>query len=235
MTRSAAGGPMRAAVVLVAAVAALATGPACRKESPVPSGTLVSAEYPTGRCDVTITGGAQLTFTTPGGPANVATVYWMTDAELRKYFAWRAREEKHLQVSEEDVNFFVDQAMSKNPRYTPLLIRCPSEAATVTLAPGMGSRYEDVPFRPAVYRIAPAFEVEDAVQGLFAAQTMIVVGQEVVKFTPKGYGSLSVTAFDEHRLAGVFTYTAEAAGRTVEVSARFDFRRPAAAPVVATR
>ncbi len=234
MTRPAAASPFRTAAVLVAVVGALAAWPACRKESPVSSGPVVSADYPTGRCDVTITGAAQLTFTTPGGSANVASVYWMTDADLRKYFAWRAREEKHLQVSDEDVNFFVDQAMSKNPRFTPLLIRCPTEAATVTLAPGLGSRYEDVPFRPALYRIAPAFQVEEAVQGLFAAQTMIVVGQEVVKFTPKGYGSLSVTVFDEQRLAGVFSYTAEAATRTVQVSGRFDFRRPAAAPVVAT-
>lgn len=229
MTRPVVDGVLRTTVLLVAAAAAFAAGPACRKEQPVSSGPVVSDEYPTGRCDVTISGAVQLGFTTPGGPANVATVYWMTDDELRAYFAWRAREESKLQLAEEDVDFFVDQAMSKNPRYTPLLIRCPSADATVTLAPGIASRYEDVPFRPALYKIAPAFSVEDAVQGLFAAQTMIVVGQEVVKFTPTGYGTLSVSVFDENRMEGAFSYAAAAGPQTVTVSGKFDFRRPPAA------
>ena len=212
-------------LVVVVGLAALVVGSACRKERAVPK-PAVSAEYPTGRCDVTMTGAAQHTFTTPGGSANVATVYWMTDDELRKYFAWQAREETKLQLAEEDVAFFVDQAMAKNPRFTPLLIRCPSVAATVTLVPGMGSRYEEVPFRPALYKIAPAFRVEDAVQGLFAAQTFVVMGSQVVKFVPTGYGALHVTAFDDVRLAGTFSFNAVAGDKALVVNGTFDFRRP---------
>ena len=219
-------GVLKARILVVAiGLAALVVGSACRKERAVP-GSALDAEYPNGRCDVTITGAAQHTFTTPGGSADVATVYWMTDDELREYFAWQAREEAKLQLAEEDVAFFVDQAMAKNPRFTPLLIRCPSAQATVTIVPGVGSRYEDVPFRPASYKIAPAFRVEDAVQGLFAAQTFVVMGSQVVKFVPTGYGALNVTVFDDVRLAGTFSFNAVAGDKTLVVNGRFDFRRP---------
>ncbi len=219
------------AIVLAAGLGLLSASLACRKgEAPVASGPAVSREFPNGRCDVTVSGAVQASFSTQGGPPNVASVYWMTDEELRRYFIWKAREETKEQVSEEDIGFYVDQAMSKNPRFTTMLVRCWTDGVTITVVPGMGSRYEDVPFKPGTYKIAPVSRVDEAVPGLFVAQTSAIVGKEVLWFVPNDYGTLDITAFDESRLAGEFSYTAAAGAKVLNVSAKFMFRRPRPAP-----
>lgn len=184
-----------------------------------------SGDLSYGSCDITITGAVQHAYRSGGGAANVATVYWMTDDELRAYFTWKAREETKLQLGEEDIPLFVDQAMARNPRFTTLLIRCPSEHATITLVPGLGSRYEDVPFRPGTYSIAPSIEVDQTVPGLFVAQVVMAVGDRVVTYTPTGVGALQVTAFDTAHLAGDFSFEAQDGEATIVVDGVFDYQR----------
>lgn len=181
--------------------------------------------FPYGSCDVTVTGAVELSYRSGGGSPNVASVYWMTDDELREYFAWKARNEARLQIAEDDIPLFVDQAMARNPRFTTLLIMCPSEQATVTLVPGVNTRYEDVPFHPGSYGIAPSTQPDEVVPGLFAAQTVVVVDDQVVLYVPTGAGALTVTTFDPERLAGEFTYDAKNGDSLITVHGVFDFRR----------
>jgi hypothetical protein len=223
-----------AAWASVAVALALAAG--CRQKPP--SDQADARSYPQGRCEVTVSGAVQKSFISPGGNAAVASVYWKTEQEMRRYFEWKAREGDDSElVAEEDVPLVVDQAMARNPRFTTLLLTCSSPDTIITLVPGLGSRYEQVPFRPAVYTISPAFRVVDAVPGTFAAQTMIRMQEKgrATKFTPIGFGELALTAFDEVHVAGTFAYEAQAGQQKIQVKGTFDFRKPAlpAAPAPA--
>ncbi|MEW5982511.1 MAG: hypothetical protein AB1806_09090 [Acidobacteriota bacterium] len=217
---------MASGIMAVILGLAMLTGPGCGKEQDM-SGPGPSPEFPFGSCDITISGAVETSYRSGGGPANVATVYWMTDDELRAYFAWRARAETKLGIAEEDVPFFVDQAMAKNPRFVTLLIKCPSPTATITLVPGLATRYEDVPFRPGSYKIAPSRLVDETLPGLFAAQPLIVRGERVVQFTPQGFGSLVVEAFDAEHIAGNFRFEALDGPAAITVEGAFHFRRRA--------
>lgn len=223
MTRSRQSTGSRATSLGAAAVMAtllLAVG--CGKEQQQMTGPQPSADFPYGRCDVKISGAVQAEYQSAGGPDYVHTVYWMTDEELRSYFAWKARNETKLGIEEEDVPLFVDQAMARNPRFVTLLIRCDTEGTSLTLVPGLGTRYEDVPFRPGSYTVAASSLVDETVPGLFAAQASIVVGDRVVHFASTG-GTLNVEAFDSAHLTGNFRFQAQEGTLAITVEGVFHY------------
>jgi hypothetical protein len=229
-------GPWVALLALGALLAASGCGR--QPDTPAPG---VSTAAPGGSCQVSLTGGdtRAVTMVADNGGTGLASVYWMTDERLRDYFQWRALELEKQNVAEEDVGFVVDQAMARNPRFPLLLVKCWGKDITVTLIPGRGSRYEQVPFRPAPYQIGPASNVEHAIPGYFAAQTAIIRAGAVVSFTPAGIGTLNVARFDAGGIAGTFAYDAEAGALKIRVQGTFDFKRPKegvySAPVQARR
>jgi hypothetical protein len=121
--------------------------------------------------------------------------------------------------------------MARNPRFVTLFLMCDAEGAVVTLVPGLGSRYELVPFRPASYTIAPAMKVVDAIPGTFAAQAMLRMppSGKVERFQPTGFGKLIITDFDYAHVAGRFEFTAASGPKQIGVKGVFDYKRPPAA------
>jgi hypothetical protein len=195
-------------------------------------GSAVKADpYPQGYCRITVAGAVtkdEVASNIANG-TGAATVYWMTDESLRSYFEWKFREVDKKAVAPEDVNFLVDQSMARNPRFTPLMIKCWAPAVSVSLVPGFGSRYENIPFRPASYTIAPASQVRQTIPGYFAAQTTMVDNGKGLDFTPVGHGQLIVTLFDDARVGGTFAYEAASGKLRVSVKGVFEFKRAAQA------
>jgi len=182
-----------------------------------------------GSCDVTVTGARSLAYRTPGGALTFATDYWLTDVQMRELLEVEAREDE--MIAEDDVAWFVDLGMSRDPRAFPMAIFCSSQEASVSLVPGSQSRYADVPFRPKAYEIAPVSRADDAIAGNFAALVALMENGESVTYAVMEPGTLEIEVFHRSRIDGAFAFQAARAegGDVVQVTGRFSFRRPAPA------
>jgi hypothetical protein len=181
---------------------------------------------PRDTCELHVTGGAKVNIaaSNPRGAhadaASAFTDYWMTDDDLR------ARLTEMQQViakrkAEAPSTRSVDDAMKKDPRLVLLQIRCGDDAGALELLPGPRSRYADVPFAPAKYKLVarPA-----AKAGQFTATFSLGQGATFESFAIDGAGTLELTQFDTGGIAGSVHFTAKGRkGKTITVDGRFDF------------
>lgn len=193
-----------------------------------PKAASVTAElFPSGTCSVTISGALQLSFNADPTPSSFHTDYWYSEAKLRGLLAAEAADDED--VGEQDEAWHVDQRMSQNPVYTPLLITCIGRGVSVALAPGARSEYADVPFAPHAYEVSPGTGPEDAIRGHFWASVHVNQGGILSKFVVSKPGVLAVIEFDHDHIAGTFSFVAIGAGKNeISVQGRFAYRRPVA-------
>lgn len=217
-----------AVLVVALGLAGCSSGPGGEGGNGAAGGLLPDQEpsFELGSCDVTISGARSLSYRTPGGWLAFTTDYWLTDAQTRELLAAEALEDE--MTAEDDVEWFVDQGMSRDPRYVPMAILCLGPDATVSLVPGSQSRYGDVPFRAHSYEIAPVTTAADAIAGNFAALVSVLEGGESVSYGVTEPGTLDVEVFHRSRIEGTFSFQAvrgEGAD-AIQVAGRFNFRRP---------
>ena len=203
-----------------------ASGTAAGERKPAPPGADL---FPSGGCEVKISGAQQVTVTSTAQPFGFHTDYWRSEAKIRAILAAQAAADPD--VAETDEAWWVDQKISNDPVLTPLLISCLGKDAGITIVPGLKSFYANVPFRPDAYEISPGRGPEDVNQGHFAALVYVNAGTTPLKFIVSNPGILTVSEFDHVRIAGSFAFVAIGAGnKEIEVQGRFAFARAAASP-----
>ncbi len=172
-----------------------------------------------GRCKIDVTG--DVTASAEGvrravsdTKVSFATDYWLTDGELKTALSVmvglgdKDKGDKDAKVAE---------AMKKDPRLFVFIMNCGDDDVSVSLLPGKGSRYADIPHAPKKYVVT-----KGATAGQFAA--MLNVGNG--NFSVKGPGTLEVTRFDSSRIEGTIAFEAEerfGEKRNIKVAGTFAF------------
>ena len=220
-------------LVLTGLVAACGTS-----SSPSPTGasatsaasagaSAVANDGPQDRCEVHVTGDETFSFTGTrprgqrgGGKIIAETDYWMTDDELRQALSVIASLGKK---SAADTDAAVAAGMAKDPRFMLLIVNCGVDGqGFFNLSPTNGSRYEDVPYKPATYRLASG---HTAKPGDFRAMISIEPGGKHEGFSVVDGGTVELTRFDDTGIAGTFAFdaTSYSGDKKVKVTGRFDY------------
>ncbi len=218
-----------AIAVLVAACGTKSSSPtgASATSTAPATASAVAADGPEDRCEVHVTGDETFSFvgTRPrgqrgGGKIVAETDYWMTDDELRQALSVVASLGKK---SSADTDAEVTAGMAKDPRFMLLIVNCGVDGqGFFNLSPTNGSRYEDVPFEPATYRLASN---HTAKPGDFRAMLSIEPGGKRAGFSVIDGGTVELTRFDDTGIAGTFAFDAVSysGDKKVKVTGRFDY------------
>ena len=177
-------------------------------------------------CELTATGDSSLAIKAdaPGGQQGkltASTDYWLSDAQLRA--ALGALEGIGAKLGKDDKQRKVDEAMKKDPRFMLLLINCLSDEGGVVFSASSGSKYADIPLKPASYAIAPGV---GARPGQVTAMFHLSPGGKRESYAIKEPGKLVLTQFDRKGIAGSFAFKAEGRGKDakhVEVTGKFAY------------
>jgi len=206
-------------------VGSMACGPTGGQVTSTPDD---DAELSLGSCDVTVTGAVSVSFSSEG-IHSFSSDYWFTEEEMRQALEETIRDD--VTIAPENVAWALDQALASDPRIIPLGVACVRPEGSITIVPGLGSQYRDVPFEPKEYEIAPVASPPEAVPGNFAAVVVLPVDGQDVQFVVSEPGVLRVETFHRSRVAGSFALKAAASERTIQVEGRFDIQRPVAPTV----
>ena len=107
--------------------------------------------------------------------------------------------------------------MKKDPRLFVFIMNCGGEHVTVSMLPGKGSRYADVPRAPKKYVVT---------KGAGAGEFNVLLNAADGTFSVKAPGTLEVIRFDSSRIEGAFAFEAEerfGKKRNVKVAGTFEF------------
>ena len=180
-----------------------------------------------GRCEVKVSGDENVSFSSGGGPAAVGTDYWYSDAELRQSLRMLEKVGGSSK-SDAEIDRAVDAAMRQDPRFMLLVVNCGNAAeknGSVSLLPGEGSKYADVPFGAKSYTIAKGGLLGG---GAKAGEFSVIFSVKDGVYALDEPGELKITKFDKSGIAGTFSFKAterlaQGAPKKVTVQGTFDF------------
>lgn len=174
-----------------------------------------------GSCELDIEGDVHAKVVAPGGPQAVGTDYWLTPEELDQAVEMMVTmlvKDKTKAAAE------LEKAKKNEPRIMLLLLNCMDEKIKLTLSPGIGAKYKDVPFGPGKYTIT-----SQGSASTFGAMFSI----ERKFYRVDGTGSLDITRFDTSGITATFEFPAQNTDRAtqavsrVTVKGKLDFPCPA--------
>lgn len=171
---------------------------------------VANAAAETNHCEISVSGDANTTIkadvpaTTTQGNVAASTDYWFSDAQLRMALSALQGIGKKLTPAEKERK--VEEAMKKDPRLMLLLVNCLTDEGGVILATSRGSKYADVPLKPASYTIAAERKSK---AGEFTVMFHLSPGGKRESYSVKEPGKLALTRFDKKGVAGTFRFNAE--------------------------
>jgi sarcosine oxidase gamma subunit len=173
-----------------------------------------------GSCVLDIDGDVHAKVVSPGGPQAVGTDYWLTAEELDQ-----AVEIMVTMMVKDKVKAAaaIEKAKKNEPRVMLLLLNCSDEKVKLTLSPGIGARYKNVPFGPGKYTITS--QGSDTTFG-----AMFSIGHKWYHLD--GTGTLDITRFDTSGITATIEFAAQNTDRAtqavshVTVKGKLDFPCP---------
>jgi hypothetical protein len=171
---------------------------------------VASAAAENNHCELSITGDANATVkadvpaATTQGNLSASTDYWLSDAQIRSAASVLLNIGSKLTPAEKQRK--LDEAMKKDPRFMLLLVNCLTDEAGVIFSAAGGSKYANVPLKPAAYSIAANRKSKP---GDFTVMFHLSTGGKQENYAVKEPGKLTLTQFDRKGIAGTFRFTAE--------------------------
>jgi hypothetical protein len=173
-----------------------------------------SAAADTNHCELSVTGDANATIKVDAplagaqGKLAASTDYWLSDAQIR--MALSALQSIGGKLPPAEKQRKVDEAMKKDPRLMLLIINCLTDEGGLIVAASGGSKYADVPFKPATYAIVPNRRTRT---GEFTVMFHVSHGGKREAYAVSEPGKLALTQFDRKGIAGTFSFKAEQRGK----------------------
>lgn len=192
--------------------ASTAADPAGTPPTDAGAGTDTTAAAPDDdSCQVEVTGDKSASWTAGGGISALNTQYWLTSEELEMF------------GGAEGSFYFI--------------VNCAGEAGSLSFIATASASEETIPYGPATYTLPVADNVLGASESNEPIIVMLNLTDSQTNWGVSEPGTLEITAFDDERLAGTFSFTATdllarsplgdgASEGTITVKGSFNFRNP---------
>jgi hypothetical protein len=156
-----------------------------------------------------VTGDKTASWTAGGGISALNTHYWLTPEQRKMFFGG-------------DSNAFY------------FIVNCAGEAGSLNFFATRSASEENIPYGPATYTLSKTINAFGEAETEEPIAVMLTFTDSKTNWGLSEPGTLEITAFDDERIAGSFSFTAtdlfakinDTSEGTVTVKGSFNFRNP---------